>query len=325
MATQIQNFMNRFGYWNKAIANYILPNKLYREQARRIIMELNDNELDSIINRVNYYIKLRHKHNDELPIKVKDFRYPYRSKHRNSLYFFDLYRILSCFEGNLKFAFLFGDITHEPAIPSFVKSRPIASGDSNSAIMKLDALRHFRFIKDKKTFSQKKDMLVSRNWVAQEHRRLLLRKYNNHHMCNVGKINYDEREEHPEWVKQFMTIEEQLNYKFIACIEGYDVATNLKWVMSSNSLAVMPRPMFETWFMEGALIPNVHYVEILPDYSNLIEKMDYYITHPAEAEDIIANAHTHVAQFQNKRLELVTQLLAAKKYFKQTGQLTDFF
>ena len=39
-----------------------------------------------------------------------------------------------------------------------------------------------------------------------------------------------------------MPISEQLCYKFIFCIEGADTATNIKWVMSSNSLCVMPKP-----------------------------------------------------------------------------------
>ena len=38
------------------------------------------------------------------------------------------------------------------------------------------------------------------------------------------------------------TIREHLDYKFIMALEGNDVASNLKWVMSSNSIAVMTRP-----------------------------------------------------------------------------------
>ena len=51
------------------------------------------------------------------------------------------------------------------------------------------------------------------------------------------------------------------------CVEGVDVATNLKWVMSSNSIAVMPKPEIESWFMEKTLIPDFHYIEIKKDYS----------------------------------------------------------
>ena len=47
--------------------------------------------------------------------------------------------------------------------------------------------------------------------------------------------------------------------------------------MSSNSLAVMPKPKFESWFMEGLLIPDHHFVEIKRDYSDLEEKLNYYI------------------------------------------------
>ena len=39
-----------------------------------------------------------------------------------------------------------------------------------------------------------------------------------------------------------LTIREHLDYKFIMALEGNDVASNLKWVMSSNSIAVMTRP-----------------------------------------------------------------------------------
>ena len=47
--------------------------------------------------------------------------------------------------------------------------------------------------------------------------------------------------------------------------------------MSSKSVAVMPKPKFESWFMEATLIPNFHYIEIKDDYSDLNDKLEYYI------------------------------------------------
>ena len=41
--------------------------------------------------------------------------------------------------------------------------------------------------------------------------------------------------------------------------------------MSSNSVAVMPKPKYESWFMEGKLIPDYHYVLIKDDYSDFEE------------------------------------------------------
>lgn len=120
-----------------------------------------------------------------------------------------------------------------------------------------------------------------------------------------------------------MTISEHLDYKYILCLEGNDVASNLKWVMSSNSLAVMPKPVYETWFMEGSLIPDFHYVHIKDDYSDLEEKLNYYNTHTAEALKIVENAHKYINQFKNKKQEDLISLLVIKKYLKMTGQEND--
>ena len=103
-------------------------------------------------------------------------------------------------------------------------------------------------------------------------------------------------------------------------LEGIDVASNLKWVMSSNSIAVMPRPTCETWFMEGTLIPDYHYIEIKPDFSDLEERLNYYIEHVAESLEIIRHAHEYVSQFKDKRRENLISLLVLDKYFKMTGQ-----
>jgi len=82
----------------------------------------------------------------------------------------------------------------------------------------------------------------------------------------------------------------------------------------------MPKPKYETWFMEGTLIPNYHYVLINDDYSDLEERMNYYISHTDEALKIIKNAHEYIQQFKNKKQEDLISLLVIKKYFEKTGQ-----
>jgi hypothetical protein len=44
-----------------------------------------------------------------------------------------------------------------------------------------------------------------------------------------------------EWVKPKISIYDHLKYRYIMSLEGNDVASNLKWIMSSNSIAVTPR------------------------------------------------------------------------------------
>jgi hypothetical protein len=90
--------------------------------------------------------------------------------------------------------------------------------------------------------------------------------------------------------------------------------------MSSGSVAVMPQPKYETWFMEGSLIPDHHYIRIKDDYSDLDERLKYYIAHPEAVQAIVKNANAYVMQFQNKRQEDLISLLVLDKYFYCTGQ-----
>ena len=102
-------------------------------------------------------------------------------------------------------------------------------------------------------------------------------------------------------------------------LEGNDVASNLKWVMSSNSIAVTPRLTQETWFMEGTLKPNYQYIEVKDDFSDLEERLNYYIEHPDEAEAIICHAHEYVELFRDRKREKLVSLLVLKKYFDITN------
>lgn len=120
--------------------------------------------------------------------------------------------------------------------------------------------------------------------------------------------------------KKPMSIKEHLNYRYIMALEGNDVASNLKWIMSSNSVAVMPRPTYETWFMEGTLIPNYHYIEVKPDYSDLKERIAYFENHIDEVKMIIKHANQYVSQFYDKRREELISLLVIDKYFEMTNQ-----
>ncbi len=90
--------------------------------------------------------------------------------------------------------------------------------------------------------------------------------------------------------------------------------------MSSNSIAVMTRPTCETWFMEGTLRPNYHYIEVKEDFSDFEEKINHYIQHPDEAEQIVKHAHEFVAQFLDKEREKLIQLMVLDRYFELSNQ-----
>ncbi len=240
----------------------------------------------------------------------------FNGERSGSTYCIDSMRYMRCFDRSLPVCFKFGDVTTVPAQPTFVKSRPIAGDNAHSVLLPLNKIRHFNFIVDNSSFESKLDMLIGVSFAYQPHRVRFMDLYFDHPMCRLGSVYYrPESDERSRWNVEHISIDEHLRYKFILCIEGNDVATNLKWVMSSNSLAVMPKPKYETWFMESRLVGGVHYVEIRDDYSDLEEKLQYYIAHPDEAQLIIENAHQYVAQFRDSKIERIIAMRVIEKYF----------
>lgn len=305
---------------------YVVPDSLYTWFHTRRCRQLTDSERNIVKQRTNYYLRLPSAqmsvYDERVTSKtIETFRFPFGKPHkeRHSAYFFDLYETLRCLPKQLLVRYIFDDVAYEPLLPAIVKSRPIVQGTTNGVLCKLNKIRHYRFVDDTVPWVHKRDMLVMRNVVQRQPWRTdFIRMYRDHPMCDVGQVNSCAG--HPEYVRPRMSLAEQLQYKFVACIEGHDVSTNLKWVMSSNSLAVMPRPRIESWFMEGTLVGNYHYVEIKSDYSDLEEKMNYYISHPSEAQRIIDNAHEYVKQFQNERLESVIQYNVVKRFLEKINR-----
>ncbi|MFA5326725.1 MAG: glycosyl transferase family 90 [Prolixibacteraceae bacterium] len=302
-------------YYSKAIFRELYPDFFCTLNLKSKLRTIAQFDKTYILDRVNYYNKLeKSDHQLEFLPKLSEFKIPANRR----VYYFDNYEYTRYFSKKLRAAFLPGDVIHIPDFPTIVKSRPVLGQNENSVILKIEKVRHFFFVDDKKPFTEKFDMLVGRGAVRQPHRKRFLEMYFNHPLCNVGMVNKDNVND--QWIVNMMTIDEQLEYKFILSLEGNDVATNLKWIMSSNSLAVMPCPKYETWFMEGRLIPNYHYVSIKDDYSDLEEQLKYYIEYPEKALEIVKHANEYVSQFLHKKREDLISLMVLDKYFKNTGQ-----
>ena len=300
----------------------LMPKKLARINMQKLhekhYLAATPSQKNEIDQRVTYYNKISRKISlSQRPqYRVGEFK-----KDHSWSYYIDMKEMLTYFNDNLLFDYLPGDIQVVPEKPAFVKSRPITTDNNNSILLKINKIRHYHFIKDKVNYDAKKDLIVWRGACHQPHRQFFIKHYHAHELCNVGDVR-DSMIGTPLH-KPFMNIEEQLNYKFILSIEGNDVATNLKWIMSSNSVCFMTKPKFETWFMEGSLIAGKHYVQLKDDYSDLQEKVVYYLNHPSEAKNIIQNANSYVDQFKNRGREKLISFLVMQKYFLNAGDL-DF-
>ena len=315
-----KNKNNKTVYYLKNYLRLFISTKYFQKKlATELdkIKNLNTENYKQVILRFNYYNQLNKK--SVLSSNAQKLS-ELKLQKAHKTYYFDLNEYSKYFNQNLKGHFLFGDITKIPKEPGLVKSRPINNKNINSVLLKWNKIRHFTFIlKDDLPYTKKKDQLVFRAKVhsSQPQRIKFLEKHYGHPMCNIGKVNSNNLNR--LWMVKRMTYLQQLKYKFILCLEGNDVASNLKWVMSSNSIAVMPKPKYETWFMEGRLIADHHYIEIKDDYSDLESKLRFFIKHPKKAELIIENANNHVEQFKDQNNEDLISLMVLDKYFKSTN------
>ena len=308
---------NHLLFFLKSFIRYCIPKPLLRVKRQRLLKrynKLNADEQAYIRQRVDYYCKFVDHITlpDDAP-PLSNFVYSkkenYIHDYVNSTYFFDAYEYTRYFPAHLRWAYNPGDINYLFPVPEITKSRPLTDNNSSNILLNLDKIRHFTWVVDPFSWEEKQCRIIFRGNVTNKpHRQQFIEQWKNHPLCDIATTGN-------------MPLYDHLRYRYIMSLEGNDVASNLKWVMSSNSIAVMPRPTCETWFMEGQLMPNYHYIEIAPDYHDLIERITYYDTHPDEAKAIIEHAHEWVSQFRIKKREKLISLMVLDKYFRLTGQL----
>lgn len=287
----------------------LIPAKSAEAKISVLRKSLSTADLAEVERRVEYYNKINFPIENPPGSTIGDLLHPKTPK----AYYFDAFEVAKYFPKIQRIDFRFGDVNTVLDRPAFTKSRPLGTDNGNNILLNLDKARHFVSVKDDLIFENKKDMLVGRAAVHQAHRIAFYERYFHSPLCDLGQVN--KTGGNAAWIRPKLPISEHLKYKFILSLEGNDVATNLKWIMSSNSVAVSPPLKMESWYMEGTLVADEHFIGIKDDYSNLQEKLQYYLDRPAEANEIIANAKQHRSKFSNKNKELLISILVLRKYF----------
>ena len=314
-------------FFAKAYLRRCVPTWVTRRLLKSMLQQIERRaDRDDILRRADYYCKLTPQTAfDREAFLRQAVSIQEQPLIKPKVYYYDAMETARYFAPRLRWILTPGDVADLQPLPTILKSRPIGDDNQNSVVLNLNKVRHFLFVDDHKAWRDKRDVAVFRGDVGnpkdgnvKPNRALFMERWFGTPMVDAASI--DSIDGHPEWQSGKMTIGEHLDYKFVMSLEGNDVASNLKWVMSSNSIAVTPRLTCETWFMEGTLVPNYHYIEVKPDFSDLEERLTYYIQHPDEAEAIIRHAHEYVAQFQDKGRERLISLLVMKKYLDFTNR-----
>lgn len=113
-----------------------------------------------------------------------------------------------------------------------------------------------------------------------------------------------------------VTIPHMLGYKYIVSAEGNDKDSGLQWKLNSNSVVMMARPRCTSWLMETTLVPNMHYVLLKDDFSDLLDKFKWCEANPEKCLQIIKNANTFMAQFKDNEAEQKLEIRVLQEYAK---------
>lgn len=226
---------------------------------------------------------------------------------------------------NIECLFYFGDSVRFKDTPCFIKAKKINSNDY-SVLLNLNTERHTGMLKDIPNldipFNKKINSLLWRGtdtaYNDNDKRSEIILKYQNSKNTNID-IKFtkfvNKRDLSKYTIAKKMTIGEMLKYKFLLSLEGNDVATNLKWILLSNSVVLMAKPTKCSWFMEDMLIPFTHYVPLNDDCSNIEEMYNWCMDNLDKCKVISQNATSFMKKFLNDENEKYILNKVLKEYF----------
>jgi hypothetical protein len=115
-----------------------------------------------------------------------------------------------------------------------------------------------------------------------------------------------------------LSVKEQLSYKYLLVLEGWGMASGLKWMLFSNSVVFMAPPTKTSWAMEETLVPYVHYVPLWSNYSNLPEQLEWATEHDEECYNISLYSRRYIER-------LVTSPQAQKDTLEILNGIDDIY
>lgn len=122
-------------------------------------------------------------------------------------------------------------------------------------------------------------------------------------LAQVQQVPQSERALFRRLAKQRVSLEEQLQHKYLLALEGNDVSSGLKWMLHSNSVVIMPQPTCESWACEPFLQPFVHYVPVRHDLADLAEVFRWCRENDGLCEQIAGNGREFVAAMRDADVE----------------------
>ena len=120
------------------------------------------------------------------------------------------------------------------------------------------------------------------------------------------------------YMKDELSIRQLLQHKYLLVLEGWGMASSLKWMLYSNSVVFMVPPTKVSWAMEDKLVPFVHYIPLYQNYSNLQQQLEWAIDHDDEVYKIVLQSRHYMES-------LVTSPQAHQETIEILNRMDDIY
>tara|TARA_R110002074_G_scaffold12423_3_gene45440 strand:+ start:2673 stop:3551 length:879 start_codon:yes stop_codon:yes gene_type:complete len=256
----------------------------------------------------NNYIK---GYDTPICINLPTYKHNYHTIHPGTAYPVDIAR-LSKYSTKANLWAQCGDSPYiGPNYPVLVKIRDTHNPDSKGVLASLESPRHWGDLfkhKDMDWYDKRPDFIWRGADTNRRGTRLsFVKRF--HQEYNIGFSHYVQNSnEKPgqylaEYLKGHVDIGGMLKYKYLPVVDGNDKSSALGWILASNSIPIMPRPRFHSWLCEPWLESGKHYIECLPDFSDLLERVAWCKDHDQECSEIAENGTKFMLQFMNPMTE----------------------
>lgn len=229
--------------------------------------------------------------------------------------FFQPFDEINKSHASTRFPLFYGEAGSTGTLPCIRKSRRV--DDETSVIYNFRTLRltlpcQTAMKYDIEWEKKQSDVIWRGATTGQEQRVNLVENYFGKY--NIGFATIKQKPYLNHLQKPKASIKEQLTYKFIISLEGNDVASNLRWILASNSVPIMTEPYWHSWIMEERLEPYVHYLPLNESMSNLEELLEWAKENDAECKQIAENGKRYMSQFLDTNHDLMVQKQLLETY-----------
>ncbi|KAJ9660867.1 hypothetical protein H2201_006759 [Coniosporium apollinis] len=165
----------------------------------------------------------------------------------------------------------------------------------------------------KRLFMEKDQRVVWRGAGLNEQRKTLLEVSKGRAWADIESIVWDDD---PDKRKEMLPIHDHCRYMFVIHTEGRSYSGRLKYLLNCGSVVIIPEPLTWVEYFHHLLIPDgprQNYVSVKADFSDLEEKINYYLSHLDEAQRIADNS---VTTFRERYLTPAAQACYWRKLFE---------